>query len=83
MLALALGNVVVNFGTVARVVGFHAVGVAGHPSNGDPILRQIGINGRLRGGKWVADPAKCRLLTADELRRYHAGDVAVITAEVR
>lgn len=57
---LSLGSVVVNFGTTAKVVGFwtSAHGVV-TDQTGWPILREVGANGRLRGGKWVADPSKC------------------------
>jgi hypothetical protein len=57
-----LGQVVVNFGTTAKVVGFFR-SADGSPSehDGQPILRQVGPNGRLRGGKWVADPTKCEV----------------------
>ena len=56
----SLGSVVVNFNTTAKVVGFFAA-ADGRPcaETGWPILRQIGANGRLRGGKWLADPSKC------------------------
>lgn len=51
---IALGHSVVNFGTQAVVVGVHT------DLNGEqnPILRQV-VNGKLKGGKWVADPKKC------------------------
>lgn len=46
----AVGDAVLNLGRiVARVVGLHEAG---------PILRELGTNGRLRGGKWVADTSK-------------------------
>lgn len=54
---LSLGSVVRNFNTTAKVVGFFSA--ADGRLTGDLILRQIGANGKLRGGKWVADPAKC------------------------
>ena len=48
---VGLGHHVVNFNTPAVIVGIHT------DSNGEasPILRQI-LNGKLKGGKWVADP---------------------------
>lgn len=50
---VAVGHQVVNFGTQAVVVGVHT------DLNGEqnPILRQV-VNGKLKGGKWVADPRK-------------------------
>lgn len=59
-MVLSLGSLVVNFSTTARVVGFFAA-VDGRPcaEAGWPILRQVGASGRLRGGRWVADPAQC------------------------
>jgi hypothetical protein len=57
---LSVGSVVRNFGVTAKVVGLFA-SADGSPSehDGHPILREVGPSGRLRGGKWVADPAKC------------------------
>jgi len=57
---LSLGSVVVNFNTTAKVVGFFAA-ADGRPSDqtGWPILKAVGHDGKVRGGKWVADPAKC------------------------
>lgn len=51
---IAVGHAVINFGTQAVMVGVHS------DLNGEqsPILRQI-VNGKLKGGKWVANPAKC------------------------
>ena len=59
---LSLGSVVRNFGTTAKVVGFFR-SADGSPSDhdGNPILREIGPSGKLRGGKWVADPTKCEV----------------------
>lgn len=56
---LALGSVVVNFGTTAKVVG-HFTAADGSPcaEAGWPILREV-RGGKARGGKWLADPAKC------------------------
>jgi hypothetical protein len=60
---LTLGAVVVNFRTAARVVGFfHAADGKPCDQTGWPILRQVGANGRLSGGKWVADPAACDIV---------------------
>ena len=60
MAKFELGAVVVNFGLTAKVVGLFR-SASGQPSehDGHPILREIGPKGRLRGGKWLADPAKC------------------------
>lgn len=57
----SVGSVVVNFGQTAKVVGLF-VSASGFPSDQDgwPILKAIGANGKLRGGKWVADPSKCQ-----------------------
>lgn len=57
---LALGSLVRNFGVAAIVVGFFSA-ADGRPCDqaGWPILRRVGANGRARGGKWIADPAKC------------------------
>lgn len=58
--SISLGSVVVNFGTTAQVVGFFKSAHEGDfTENGWPILRALGANGKPRGGKWVADPAKC------------------------
>jgi hypothetical protein len=56
----AVGSVVVNFNTTAVVVG-HFAAACGEPvaETGWPILRAIGASGKPRGGKWLADPAKC------------------------
>jgi hypothetical protein len=62
----AIGNVVINVGQIARVVGIH-------DTTGDPILKELRAHGRVVGGKWVADPAKCRLLTDGELQNFYAG----------
>ena len=48
--SLAIGTRVTNFGQVATVVGFHEI-------TGDPILQDVD------GLKWIADPAKCEILT--------------------
>ena len=62
MANLTVGSVVRNFGTTAKVVGlFRSADGAPSDYDGHPILREIGQNGRLRGGKWVADPAKCEV----------------------
>lgn len=57
---LSLGAVIVNFGTTAKVVGFFsAADGRACDQSGWPILKALGANGKPRGGKWVADPAKC------------------------
>jgi hypothetical protein len=58
----SLGSVVVNFGQTAKVVGIWQA-ADGLPDDqaGWPILKAIGANGKLRGGKWVADPTKCEV----------------------
>ena len=55
-----IGQVVVNFGQTAKVVGLFT-SASGFPSDQDgwPILKAVGPSGKLRGGKWVADPSKC------------------------
>jgi hypothetical protein len=68
MVALTLGAVVLNFNTVARVVAYHA-------ETRDPVLKQLGTNGRLRGGKWLADAAKCRVLSDSEVAAYFTGSM--------
>ena len=45
---LHLNQTVRNFGTLAKVVGFHE-------TTGDPILRSLWNN----GSRWIADAAKC------------------------
>ena len=55
----SVGALVVNFGVTAKVVGLYSSGHGPSEHDGHPILRAVGANGRLRGGKWVADPAKC------------------------
>jgi hypothetical protein len=69
-----VGDVVVNLtSTIARVVAIH--------SNGDPILRSVRVAaGELRtwGGKWIADPAKTRGLTAAELQQFANGGTEII-----
>lgn len=52
-----LGQVVVNFNTTAVVVGFFT-----RDGSGWPILKALGANGKPRGGKWIADPAKCEVV---------------------
>jgi hypothetical protein len=60
---LRIGDTVKNFGTTARVVGFFSVAGMTTEHDGDPILRELSpVTGRLRGGKWVADPSKCEKL---------------------
>lgn len=59
MANLQLGQVVVNFGTTAMVVGFFKA--AGGPSehDGSPILRELSADRRrFIGDKWIADPSK-------------------------
>jgi len=55
-----VGSVVVNFGVRAKVVALfasaHGVTVE---ETGWPILKALGADGKARGGKWLADPAKC------------------------
>ncbi len=53
----SVGSVVVNFGQTAKVVGLFERG----DMVGWPILKAIGRDGKPRGGKWVADPAKCEV----------------------
>ena len=56
----AVGSVVVNFGEKAMVVAhFKSAHEGEFEENGWPILRLLGANGKPRGGKWLADPAKC------------------------
>ena len=45
-----------NFNTLAVIVGTHA------DLNGEvsPVLREVGLNNKLRGGKWVANIALCQ-----------------------
>lgn len=57
-----VGSTVRNFNTTAKVVALFSSPHGTVEETGWPILREIGANGRLRGGKWVADPAKCELL---------------------
>ncbi len=65
----ARGDLVVNLTSViAKVVGIH-------DSTGDPILREVSRTLREKGGKWVADPAKTRKLTADEAVAFARGEV--------
>lgn len=52
-----IGSIVRNFNTTAKVVGFFQT--ADGRQTGELILKAIGANGKPRGGKWVADPAKC------------------------
>ena len=60
VMALSLGSVVVNFGTTAKVVGFFQSAHEGDfGENGWPILQALNAAGKPRGGKWLADPAKC------------------------
>jgi len=57
-----LGAVVVNFGMTAKVVGlFQSASGAPCAETGWPVLKALGKDGKARGGKWVADPAKCEL----------------------
>ena len=65
----AKGDLVVNLtSVVAKVVGTH-------DSTGDPILREVTRALKPKGGKWVADPAKTRKLTSDELAAFTGGGV--------
>jgi hypothetical protein len=48
---VGIGHEVVNFNTRAVIVGAHTEG-----DEIAPVLREIGANGKLRGGKWVANP---------------------------
>jgi hypothetical protein len=54
----SVGAVVVNFGITAKVVAVFSRPFACE-ENGWPILKAIGPDGKARGGKWLADPAKC------------------------
>lgn len=62
MANFTLGSMVVNFGQTAKVVGFwkNAHGL-NDKKDGWPILKAVGRDGKARGGKWVADPAKCEV----------------------
>lgn len=59
---LSVGAVVVNFGVTAKVVALFA-SADGRPCDqaGWPILKALSADGKPRGGKWVADPAKCEV----------------------
>ena len=53
---------VVNFGQTARVVGLwesRAPEGFVDEMTGWPILKALDAKGKLRGGKWAADPSKC------------------------
>ena len=52
---VGVGHYVYNFTTKAVVVGIY------HDLNGtpSPVLREL-VNGKIKGGKWVADPKYCR-----------------------
>ena len=52
---VGIGHYVYNFTVKAVVVGVY------HDLNGNPspILREL-VNGKIKGGKWVADPQYCR-----------------------
>jgi hypothetical protein len=52
---VSIGHYVRNFNTVAVVVGSHT------DSNGEvsPVLREVGANNKLVGGKWVANTKFC------------------------
>lgn len=59
MNAFPVGSLVVNLTTVvAKVVAIHA--------DGSPILK-VWDGKKAKGGKWVADPAKTRLATPEEI----------------
>jgi hypothetical protein len=59
---LSVGSVVVNFGQTAKVVGvWQAADGRQCDQTGWPILKALGADGKPRGGKWVADPAKCEV----------------------
>ena len=51
----AVGHRVVNFNTLAVIVGIHT------DANGEqsPILKQL-VCEKLKGGKWVANPNLCK-----------------------
>jgi hypothetical protein len=53
---VSVGHYVVNFNTLAVIVGLHT------DLNGEvsPVLRQVGANNKLVGGKWVANIKFCR-----------------------
>jgi hypothetical protein len=58
MANLNLGQVVVNFGIRAEVVGFL--------SDGSPIVQSLD-----RGDRWVVDPAKCEIVAGYEAVTPH------------
>lgn len=65
------GDLVVNLtSTIARVVASR--------ENGDPVLRSVGRDLRVWGGKWIADPAKTRKLTAAEVAQFVNGGTEII-----
>lgn len=53
---VSLGHYVRNFNTLAVIVDTYA------DLNGEvcPVLREVGLNDKLRGGKWVANIALCQ-----------------------
>jgi hypothetical protein len=53
---VSVGHYVVNLNTLAVIVGSHT------DLNGEvsPVLRQVGANNKLVGGKWVANIKFCR-----------------------
>lgn len=53
---VSIGHYVRNFNTLAVIVGTHA------DLNGEvsPVLREVGLNNKLRGGKWVANIKFCQ-----------------------
>lgn len=60
-----IGTFVVNLTSQpAIVVGEH---------HGDPVLRSVWADGKAFGGKWVADPAKCRVVDSAAAAHAAAG----------
>lgn len=53
---VSIGHYVRNFNTLAVIVDTHA------DLNGEvsPVLREVGLNNKLCGGKWVANIALCQ-----------------------
>jgi hypothetical protein len=65
MANLNLGQVVVNFGIRAEVIGFL--------SDGSPIVRSLD-----RGDKWVVDPAKCEIVPGYEAVTPHPSALVMV-----
>lgn len=60
---MELGTVVVNFGVKAVVVGFFKAAAGTSDVDGWPMLEAVNDDGKTGGGKWMADPKLCAVVS--------------------